>query len=63
VQSISKRPVTLISLGLLTSVLIAVAIAFELLPEEEAKSYVVPILVTALFACIAQFPIYKRASN
>jgi hypothetical protein len=61
VQSISKRPVILLILGALTSVLIAVAIAFELLPEEEAKAYVVPILVAALFACIAQFPVYKRA--
>jgi len=60
VQSISKYPLIRIALGILTIVLIATAITSELLPEEEAKVYVVPILIAALFSCIAQTSIYKK---
>jgi len=47
-------------LGILTVALIAGAVTFELLPEDEAKIYVIPTLVAALFACIAQTFIYKK---
>jgi hypothetical protein len=47
-------------LGILTVALIAGAVTFELLPEDEAKIYVIPTLVAALFACIAQTSIYKK---
>jgi hypothetical protein len=60
VQSISKYPLIRIALGIFTVALIAGAIISELLPEEEAKVYVVPILIAALFACIAQTSIYKK---
>jgi hypothetical protein len=60
VQSISKYPLIRVILGILTVALIAGAVAFELLPEEVAKLYVVPTLVAALFARIAQTSIYKK---
>ena len=63
VQKISRYPLFSIIQGVVTAVLILLAIAFELLPEEEAKAYVVPILVAALFACIAQIPMYRRRPN
>jgi hypothetical protein len=47
-------------LALLTVGLIATAIAFELLPEDLAKVYVIPVLVGALFTGIAQTSIYKK---
>jgi hypothetical protein len=52
-QSLSRNHFIHILLGLATVILIALAIAMELLPEEEAKTYVVPVLVAALFAGIA----------
>jgi len=60
VQSFSKYPVVRVILGLLTVLLIATAIAFELLPEGLAKIYVIPILVAALFTGIAQTYVYKK---
>ncbi|HEY1248857.1 MAG TPA: hypothetical protein VGE97_07720 [Nitrososphaera sp.] len=59
-QSISKYPLIRIALALITVVLIATAIAFELLPEEVAKDYVIPVLVAALFTGMAQASIYKK---
>jgi hypothetical protein len=47
-------------LALLTVGLIATAIAFELLPEDLAKVYVIPVLVAALFTGIAQASILKK---
>jgi hypothetical protein len=52
-QSLSRNHFIHILLGLATVILIALAIAMELLPEEEAKTYVAPLLVAALFAGIA----------
>jgi hypothetical protein len=52
-QSLSKYPLIRIILGLLMIGLIATGLAMELLPEEQAKIYVVPILVAALFTCTA----------
>jgi hypothetical protein len=60
VQSISKYPLIRVVLALITVGLIATAIAFELLPEDVAKDYVIPILVAALFASITQASIYKK---
>jgi hypothetical protein len=60
VESISKYPLIRIILGLLTVGLIAAAIAFELLPEDLAKVYVIPVLVGALFTGIAQASLYKK---
>jgi hypothetical protein len=60
VQSISKYRLTHIVLGLFAVGLIAAAIAFELLPEDEAKIYVIPTLVAALLTAIAQTSIYKK---
>jgi len=60
VQSVSKYPLLRVILGLLTVVLVAIAIALELLPEDLAKIYVIPVLVAALFAGIAQNYIYKK---
>ncbi len=59
-QSISKYPLIRIAITLITIGLIATAIAFELLPEDVAKAYVIPVLVAALFAGIAQASIYKK---
>ena len=59
-QSISKYHLIRIVLALLTVGLIATAIAFELLPEDLAKVYVIPVLVAALFTGIAQASIYKK---
>ena len=47
-------------LGSLTVILVATAIVLELLPEDLAKIYVIPILVGALFTGIAQISIYKK---
>jgi len=46
---LSKYPLVRVIMGLLTVVLISTAIAFEVLPEDLAKIYVLPILVAALF--------------
>ena len=59
-QSISKYPVIRLIFGVLTVGLIAAAIAMELLPEDEAKIYVIPTLVAALFAGIAQTSVFKK---
>lgn len=59
-QSISKYHLIRIILALLTVGLIATAITFELLPEDLAKVYVIPVLVGALFTGIAQTSIYKK---
>jgi hypothetical protein len=59
-QSISKYPVIRLTLGFLTVGLIATAIAMELLPEDQAKVYVIPTLVAALFAGIAQTSMFKK---
>ena len=48
-----------IILWLIAVGLVATAIAMELLPEDEAKVYVIPILVAALFACIAQYSNFR----
>lgn len=48
-QSLSKYPLIRIALVILMFGLIAAALAMELLPEEQAKIYVVPTLVAALF--------------
>ena len=58
--STSRYPLIRIGLGILAFVLVGAALTFELLPEDEAKVYVVPTLVAALFACIAQISIYKK---
>jgi hypothetical protein len=60
VQSISNYTLVRVVLALLTVGLIAAAIALELLPEDQAKVYVIPMLVSALFAGIAQVAIYKK---
>jgi hypothetical protein len=60
VQSISKYPLIRIILSLLTVGLTAAAIAFELLPEDQAKVYVIPVLVAALFTGIAQISISRK---
>jgi hypothetical protein len=59
-QSISKYPLIRILLALLTVGLISTAIALELLPEDLAKVYVIPVLVSALFTSVAQASIYKK---
>jgi hypothetical protein len=60
VQSISRYPLVRLILGLLTVCLIGAAIALELLPENEAKVYVIPVLVAALFTGIANTSIYMK---
>ena len=60
VQSVSKYPFIRIVLSLLTVGLTVAAIAFELLPEDLAKVYVIPVLVAALFTGITQACIYKK---
>jgi len=59
-QNISKYPLIRKVLTLLTVGLIATGIAFELLPEDLAKVYVIPVLVAALFTSIVQASIYKK---
>ena len=59
-QSISKYPLIRIILALLTVGLIGAAISFELLPEDLAKVYVIPVLVGALFTGIAQISVSKK---
>jgi len=46
-------------LGAFNIVLITAAICMELLPEEEAKVFVIPTLVAALVAGIGMLPISK----
>jgi uncharacterized metal-binding protein len=59
-QSLSRYTLMRTILGLATVGLIAAAIGMEFLSEEEAKIYVVPMLVTALFTTIAHTSIYKK---
>lgn len=59
-ESISKYPSIRVILILLTVGLIAAGIAFELLPEDLAKVYVIPVLVAALFTSLAQASLYKK---
>lgn len=58
-QTISKYPLIRIILSLVTIALISTAIGMELLPEEEAKLFVIPTLVAALFAGIGMLSISK----
>jgi len=60
VQRISKYPLVRLILGLITVILIAAAIALELLPEDEAKAYVIPVLVAALFSCVSNAIMYRN---
>ena len=48
-----------IILGIVNIALIAAAICMELLPEEEAKVFVIPTLVAALVAGIGMLSISK----
>jgi hypothetical protein len=58
-QTISKYPLIRIILSLVSIGLIATAIGMELLPEEEAKVFVIPTLVAALAAGIGMLSISK----
>lgn len=58
-QSISRYPLVRIMLSVVSIGLIAVAIGMELLPEGEAKVFVIPTLVTALFAAVGLLSISK----
>lgn len=53
-------PIVRVILWLISVGLVATAIAVELLPEDEAKVYVIPILVAALFACIAHNSNFRK---
>ena len=58
-QTISRYPLIRIILGIVNIALIAAAICMELLPEEEAKVFVIPTLVAALVAGIGMLSISK----
>jgi hypothetical protein len=57
-QTISKYPADILSL--VNIGLIAAAITMELLPEDEAKVFVIPMLVAALFAGAIRISIYRK---
>jgi hypothetical protein len=58
-QTISRYPLIRIILSIVSIGLIAAAIGMELLPEEEAKVFVIPTLVAALFAGVGLLSISK----
>lgn len=58
-QSISRYPLVRIILSVVSIGLIAAAIGMELLPEEEAKVFVIPTLVAALFAAVGLLSVSK----
>jgi hypothetical protein len=58
-QTISKYSLIRIILSVVSIALIAATIGMELLPEEEAKVFVVPTLVAALFAVIGVLSVSK----
>lgn len=58
-QTISKYPLIRMILSVVSIGLIAAAISMELLPEEEAKVFVIPTLVAALFAGVGMLSISK----
>ena len=59
-QSLSKYNLFRLTASLISIGLISSAITMELLPEEEAKVYVVPILVAALFSSLSYTLMYKK---
>ena len=59
-QSISKYHIIRLVLGFFVVGLIAIAIVLEVLPEDEAKVYVIPTLVAALFAGITQTSVFRK---
>ena len=59
-QVSTKIPLLRLLLGSVTTVLILAAIMMELLPEDQAKVFVVPTLVAALFVGVGQTFISKR---
>ena len=61
-QTISKYSIIRIILSLVNIGLIGAAISIELLPEEEAKIFVIPVLVAALFVGICLMSISKSAN-
>ena len=48
-------------LSSVTSILVLAAIIMELLPEDEAKIFVIPTLITALFIGVGQTYLSKRS--
>ena len=59
-QAFSKLPSLRFVLGSITTLFILTAIIMELLPEDVAKIFVVPILIAALIAGITQTSISKK---
>jgi len=57
--AISRYALIRVILGVISIGLIATAIGMELLPEEEAKVFVIPTLVAALFAGVGLLSISK----
>ena len=49
-----------LTMGLITVMLISAAIIFELLPENQAKEFVIPVLVVALFTAVGQITFGRR---
>ena len=43
-----------LAMVLITVMLISAAITFELMPENQAKEFVIPVLVVALFTALGQ---------
>ena len=48
-------------LSSVTSILVLSAIIMELLPEDEAKIFVIPTLIAALFMGVGQTYLYRRS--
>ena len=59
-QAFSKLPSLRFVLGSITTLFILTAIILELLPENVAKIFVVPILIAALIAGISQTSLSKK---
>lgn len=59
-QAFSKLTSLRLVLGSITTLFILTAIIMELLPEDVAKIFVVPILIAALIAGITQTSISKK---
>jgi hypothetical protein len=59
-QTVSRYPLVRLILIFFNIGLIAAAIAMELLPEDEAKVFVIPTLVAALFIGFGQISITKK---
>jgi hypothetical protein len=59
-QVISPYAKARIILSIVTAVLIVAAIVMELLPEDVAKTFVIPALISALMSALIQLSILRR---